>query len=144
MLIIARFKMPRPKLPRHIFSQPAAKNFAPSEIRGAAEPIVISLEEFEAIRLIDYEGMDQSGAAEIMNVSRQTVGRILKSGRLKLARAVVDGHPFKVDGGCYKLHGPGLQGQKRGGCGRRGRRRNGMGAGRGMGKGRMRGQKNRV
>ncbi len=135
--------MPRPKLPRYIFSQPAARQFDPRGIRKDAGQIVISLEEFEAIRLIDYEGMDQSGAAQIMNVSRQTVGRILKSGRLKLAKAIVDGHPFKVDGGCYRVHGSGPRNQKGGGRGRRGRRCGSMAAGFGMGNGRMRGQKNR-
>lgn len=94
--------MPRPKRPRHIISRPGIRKFGP-EGMDTEQQIVISLEEVEAVRLIDYEGMDQSGAAQIMNVSRQTVGRILKLGRFKLAKAVVEGHRLKVQGGCYKV-----------------------------------------
>jgi predicted DNA-binding protein (UPF0251 family) len=93
------------------------KRFIPEGITAGPE-IVISLEEYEVIRLVDYEGMDQSGAAQIMNVSRQTVGRILKLARMKLANAVVEGHRFKVAGGCYKFRsqGRGRHGRRRGCC----------------------------
>jgi len=69
--------MPRPKRPRYIDAVPRVTEFVP---RGAvpAEDVILSLEEFEAVRLIDYDGLDQTQAADIMNVSRQTVGRILR------------------------------------------------------------------
>lgn len=128
--------MPRPKRPRYIISHPSINTFGPKGVR-ACEEIIISLDEFEAIRLIDYDGMDQSEAAKIMNVSRQTVGRILKAGRGKLSTMLVLGHSLKLEGGCYKIgekpveeRGRGHHGRGRG-CGRRS---NGLGPGPGRGK----------
>ncbi|MBT6337754.1 MAG: DUF134 domain-containing protein [Desulfobacula sp.] len=117
--------MPRPKRPRHILSRPIASKFKPTGI-DSKEEIILSLEEFEAIRLIDYEGMDQSQAAEVMNVSRQTVGRILKIGRYKLSKSIVEAFRLKVSGGCYKIHGN-----------RKGKGRKGGGYGMGRGRNRM-------
>ena len=118
--------MPRPKRPRHVFFDPKVKSFRPEGIDGAGE-IILSIEEFEAVRIIDYQGMDQSQASEIMNVSRQTVGRILKAGRLKIATALVEGQCIRVQGGCYRMKGRGRRGRGRGpgpaGCGP-GHRRN--------------------
>jgi len=127
--------MPRPKRPRHIISRPIASEFKPAGV-NSTEEIMLSLEEFEAIRLIDYEGMDQSQVAEVMNVSRQTVGRILKVGRYKLSKSIVEALRLKVSGGCYKIHkngaDPALKGRHkvkgRKGCGYgKGRGRNRMG-----------------
>ena len=111
--------MPRPKRPRHIFFDPKVRSFRPEGIDAQGE-IILSLEEFEAVRIIDYQGMDQSQAAEIMNVSRQTVGRILKAGRIKISTALVEGHCLRVQGGCYRMKGRGRRGMGRG-AGRRGR-----------------------
>lgn len=94
--------MPRPKRPRYIDAMPRVTEFSPRG-SGPAEEVILTLEEFEAVRLIDYDGLDQSRAAEIMNVSRQTVGRILRAGRFKLAKAVVQGCHLKVSGGCYRI-----------------------------------------
>jgi len=122
--------MPRPKRLRCIMSPPIIKAFLPDGVEGGEE-IILSLEEFEAIRHIDYEGLDQSQAAEIMAVSRQTFGRILKSGRFNLSNALVNALRLKVEGGCYTLqenrhghgHGPHGHGWGQKGC-RRGRGRN--------------------
>jgi predicted DNA-binding protein (UPF0251 family) len=110
--------VPRPKRPRYIDAMPRVTEFSP---RGAApaEEVILSLEEFEAVRLIDYDGQDQARAAEIMNVSRQTVGRILRAGRFKLAKALVAGCHLKVSGGCYRID------ENRSGRGRHRRRRGG-------------------
>jgi predicted DNA-binding protein (UPF0251 family) len=99
--------MPRPKRPRCIASRPAIKGFKP---RGTTETgeIILSLEEFEALRLIDFEGLDQSGAAKVMDVSRQTVGRILKTARNKVANSLVTAKRLTVQGGCYEMKGRGM------------------------------------
>ncbi len=122
--------MPRPKTPRQIIAHPSVREFRPGGSK-ARETLILSLEEFEVIRLIDYEGMDQSQAAEAMKVSRQTVGRILKSARFTLSKAVIQGHGLRVEGGCYTLgrqgEGPGHRNRGKGqgrGCGR-GRRQDG-------------------
>ena len=67
--------------------------------------IILSVEEFEAIRLVDFEGLDQTRAADLMGISRQTFGRVLKSGRFTLSQALVKGLHLKVKGGCYKIRG---------------------------------------
>ena len=126
--------MPRPKRPRHILSRPIASKFKPTGI-DSKEEIILSLEEFEAIRLIDYEGMDQSQAAEVMNVSRQTVGRILKIGRYKLSKSIVEAFRLKVSGGCYKIHGNGYG--PRSHRNHKGKGRKGSGYGMGRGRNRM-------
>ena len=94
--------MPRPKRPRYIVSRPVTKGFIPDGTPKTGEAI-LSLEEFEAIRLSDFESMDQSQAATMMNVSRQTFGRILKSARFNLSKALVTGQRLKVKGGCYEM-----------------------------------------
>ncbi len=120
--------MPRPKRPRCILSDPMIKGFRPEGMEQRGE-VTLSLEEFEAIRHIDYEGLDQSQAAEIMAVSRQTFGRILRSARFNLSKALVNGFRLKVEGGCYTLqdngqgHGRHGHGWGRKGCGM-GRSRN--------------------
>ncbi|WP_299981241.1 DUF134 domain-containing protein [Desulfobacula sp.] len=113
--------MPRPKRPRCIRSRPIIKEFRPVGVEERGE-VALSLEEFEAIRHIDFEGLDQSQAAEIMNVSRQTFGRILKAGRFNLSKALVNAYRLKIEGGCYMLHGNG-RGYGRHGHGKGNRRR---------------------
>jgi len=94
--------MPRPKRPRCISSAPVTRNFVPEGSPETGE-VTLSLEEFEAIRLIDHEGFDQAGAAEIMNVSRQTFGRILRQARYTLSHAIVTSKRLSVTGGCYEM-----------------------------------------
>ncbi|MEE4241704.1 MAG: DUF134 domain-containing protein [Desulfopila sp.] len=112
--------MPRPKLRRNIASPPSVEGFRPN-ISGKAEEIILSVEEFEAIRLSDFEGLDQAQAASHMGVSRQTFGRVLKAARYVLARALVKGLQLQVTGGCYQVKGHGHR--HAGGSGRRRQRR---------------------
>ncbi len=118
--------MPRHKLRRQIAGRPKFRGFAP-EGMGPQGEVSMALEGFEAIRLIDYEGLGQAEAAEKMQVSRQTFGRILREARQALAEALVAGKRLQVGGGCYEIRTPGQ--------GRQFRRR-GRGQGRGCGRGR--------
>jgi rubrerythrin len=61
------------------------------------------VDEFEAIRLADLESMYQEQAAEKMNVSRQTFGRIIASARKKVAEALVQGKALKIEGGEFEM-----------------------------------------
>jgi uncharacterized protein len=63
------------------------------------EEIILSVDEFEAVRLADFEGLYQERAAEKMGVSRQTFGRIIESARHKLAETLVRGKALKIEGG---------------------------------------------
>ncbi len=89
--------MPRPRCRRHIDGAPACLVFKPAGRPVARlEEIVLSLEEFEAIRLADHEGLYQEEAARRMGVSRQTFGRAVTSARGKVARALVLGCALRV------------------------------------------------
>lgn len=84
--------MPRPRCCRNIAGQPACKLFKPMGLPAAGlEVVELTLEEYEAIRLADHEGLYQEQAAGRMGVSRQTFGRTVESARRKVARALVLG-----------------------------------------------------
>lgn len=69
------------------------------------ESVVLSVEELEAIRLVDWEGLYQEAAAERMEVSRQTFQRILREARRKVADALTNGKALGIEGGDYVLSG---------------------------------------
>jgi predicted DNA-binding protein (UPF0251 family) len=69
---------------------------------GAAGGIVLTLDEFEAIRLADLEGLYQEQAAEQMSVSRPTFGRILGTAHRKVAEALVHGNLLRIEGGTIR------------------------------------------
>jgi uncharacterized protein len=64
--------------------------------------VVLTVDELEAIRLADKEGLYQVSAALQMNVSRQTFGRILESAHKKVAEAIIDGKKLCIEGGVVK------------------------------------------
>jgi len=63
----------------------------------------LSVEEVEAIRLKDLEGLEQEQGAERMNVSRPTFQRILSSGRQKMADALLNGKAMRIEGGNFVM-----------------------------------------
>lgn len=90
--------MSRPKKERCIRCQPNAFYFKPRGIPLIhLEEVNLSLDELEAIRLADYEGLYHEQAAEKMNISRPTFGRILNEARRKLAETLVDGKALKIE-----------------------------------------------
>ncbi len=92
--------MARPKCCRRISGKPGRKIFKPVGVPlTALQEIVLSMDEFEAIRLADLEGLYQEQAAERMNVSRQTFGRIIETARRKVAQVLTDGIALRIDGG---------------------------------------------
>lgn len=92
--------MPRPHCCRRVQGHPTATIFKPAGIpAGDLTTIVMTLDEFEAIRLADREGLYQAQAAEQMGVSRATFGRIIESARRKVAEILVHGHALAIEGG---------------------------------------------
>jgi len=67
------------------------------------EEIILTVDEFEAIRLADFEGLYQEKAAKKMNISRQTFGRIIESGHKKVAEALMKGKALKIEGGYIEM-----------------------------------------
>jgi predicted DNA-binding protein (UPF0251 family) len=71
----------------------------------ALEEINLTLDEYEAIRLADLEGLYQEQAAKRMGVSRQTFGNIINSARQKVADSLVNGKAVRIAGGMYEMEG---------------------------------------
>jgi predicted DNA-binding protein (UPF0251 family) len=63
----------------------------------------LSVEEVEAIRLKELEGLEQEQCAEKMHISRPTFHRVLESGRKKLADALINGKAIQIEGGNFGL-----------------------------------------
>ncbi|MEG1858001.1 MAG: DUF134 domain-containing protein [Pseudoflavonifractor sp.] len=96
--------MSRPCKRRRICAMPGCEHFGPRDGTGAGSPaVVMSLDEFESIRLIDLEGMTQEQCAVRMNVARTTVQTIYGSARVKLASCLVNGKNLHIEGGDYVL-----------------------------------------
>jgi len=96
--------MARPRLCRRVGCLPESQYFKPRRISpSAVEEINLTIDEFEAIRLADLEGLYQDKAAEKMNVSRQTFGRIIESAHEKVAEAFVEGKALKIEGGNFEV-----------------------------------------
>lgn len=106
--------MPRPRRCRRVWSEPSINYFKPAGVRmtGLAETI-LTVDEFEAVRLKDHEGMDQKSAARRMGISQPTFQRIYESARKKIADALVNGKAMKIEGGPYRVMGRGF-GRRRG------------------------------
>ena len=94
--------MPRPSKARRICQTPACGRFGPMN-EPAHASVVMTVDEFETIRLIDLEGMTQEQCAEQMDIARTTVQAIYSSARLKLARCLVNQMELTIDGGDYVL-----------------------------------------
>ncbi|MBN1788844.1 MAG: DUF134 domain-containing protein [Bacteroidales bacterium] len=91
--------MARPKRIRRMTNPPHFKGYRPIGLTEENNPVVLNYEEYEAIRLSDYELHGQVEAALEMGISRPTFGRIYESARRKVARAFVLGRPIVFEGG---------------------------------------------
>lgn len=92
--------MTRPKCCRKIRCGPDATYYKPRGIPvSLLEEVHLALDEFEAIKLADFEGLYQEQAANKMNISRQTFGRIIDSAHKKIADALIHGKALKIEGG---------------------------------------------
>lgn len=69
--------------------------------RRELEPVILLFEEFEAIRLVDYENLCQEEAAKKMEISRPTFTRLLDKARRKMAKTFVEGRAILIKGGSY-------------------------------------------
>jgi predicted DNA-binding protein (UPF0251 family) len=90
--------MARPKRNRRISLAPKIKGVGPLD-GDVGQSMTLDLEEYESIRLCDYELLNQVDAARVMNVSRPTFSRIYESARRKVAKAFVEGKVLMFEGG---------------------------------------------
>ena len=96
--------MPRPKCCRRVCGVPDHHYFKPRGIPASQlEEVVLSLDEFEAIRLADFEGLYHEQAAARMGISRQTFGRIVGTAHKIIADALISGKALKIEGGTVSV-----------------------------------------
>jgi len=94
----------RPPIERSVGGEPSVALFKPAGIPGRGlEQLALAVDELEAIRLVDLEGLSHEQAAMAMGVSRQTVGRVLERGRATVAEALVAGKALVISGGQYRV-----------------------------------------
>lgn len=96
----------RPKRLRRMALPPVLSGFRPCGLAKGwrrMEPVVLHFDEYEALRLCDFEGRTQEEAADSMQVSRPTLTRICMSARRKMAQALVEGRHLHIEGGEFYL-----------------------------------------
>jgi len=129
--------MPRPCCLRRVGFVPGAVYFKPAGVPlRSLEEVVLALDEAEALRLADLNGLYQEQAAEQMKISRPTFARVIESARKKVTEALIHGKALRLHGGRIQIKGeiimPGRDGtgpaaNGRGRSGGRGRRGRGVG-----------------
>lgn len=95
--------MARPTKCRRICHIPLVADFVPAQGAEEAECVILTVDEYESIRLIDKEGFSQEQCCEFMQVSRTTVQKIYESARKKLADVLVDGRSLRIEGGDIRI-----------------------------------------
>jgi len=96
--------MPRPRKRRFVQLPPLVDGFQPNRLpTSGRQEVVLPIEGLEAIRLNDFEGLNQETAASRMGVSRQTFGRILSEARMVVAEALVMGKVLRIEGGDFEM-----------------------------------------
>ncbi len=96
--------MARPHKLRHVFFRPGHRRFVPlGPIEGSREEITLSLDELEALRLADLEGLYQEEAAKHMKISRQTFGNIVQAAHRKVAEFLVHSRTLAIEGGHTRM-----------------------------------------
>ena len=97
--------MPRPRKCRKVCCMPKNTEFVPAGNIGANGVIIMTVDEYETVRLIDREGFSQEECGEYMKVARTTVQQIYNNARRKIAEALVEGFTLRIEGGDYTLCG---------------------------------------
>ena len=96
--------MPRPPRCRRICDAPQVDTFCPNGSEDV-EPILLTLDEYEVIRLVDLEQQTHEQCAVQMDISRSTVQEIYEVARRKIAACLVHGKPLHITGGNYRICG---------------------------------------
>lgn len=95
--------MPRKKRQRRLLAPPSVKGFSVFGPKNRAQQVILFFEEYEAIKLLDYDNLTQEEASVCMDVSRPTLTRIYESARNKVAQAMVEGKDLIIRGGNFQF-----------------------------------------
>ncbi|MFX1508539.1 MAG: DUF134 domain-containing protein [Promethearchaeota archaeon] len=115
--------MARPRRCRRVGSTPNVTYFKPAGIRMVdLEEINLTVDEYEAVRLKDLEGLEQEECAKKMNISQPTFHRLVLSARKKIADSIVNGKAIRIEGGNFEIF-PKSKGRGKGRCLRKGDKR---------------------
>ncbi|MFH1711230.1 MAG: DUF134 domain-containing protein [Nanoarchaeota archaeon] len=96
--------MARPRLCRRVRFNPDITYFKPRGIPlRELEEVILPVDEYEAVRLKDLEGLEQEECAKKMNVSQPTFHRLVLSARKKIANAIINGKAIKIQGGNFRI-----------------------------------------
>lgn len=106
--------MARPSRCRRVCEEPACRRFVPHPEIFAGQ-VLLSVDEYEVIRLVDYEKQTHEQCAAQMGISRTTVTGIYESARFKISDSLVNGKALSISGGHYRI----CQGDREHGCGRK-------------------------
>ena len=102
--------MPRPRKLRWISNNPRVTFFIPQNVPPAAfSQVFLTIDELEALRFADKDGLSQQEAAVKMNISRATFGRIVTQARRKVADALIYGKGIRITGGDVAFRPPAAQ-----------------------------------
>jgi len=89
-------KKGRPKKVRYVQKMPKITVFSPRGKPGRPDEVELTVDQFEAIKLTDFQGLDQVQGALAMGISRPSFGRILREGRAIVADGLVNGKIIKI------------------------------------------------
>ena len=103
--------MARPPKCRRVCGLPLNRGFVPEQ-PGDGRAVILNVDEYETLRLIDREGLSQEQCGAYMEIARATVQQIYQSARKKVADALVEGLPLQIAGGYYRL----CDGEELAGC----------------------------
>ena len=95
--------MARPRKWKRVCDLPKVRSFVQNGGEQREETVLLSVEEYEVLRLIDHENMTQQECAQRMEVSRPTVQILYDNARKKLVSFLVNGGSLRIEGGSYRL-----------------------------------------
>lgn len=91
----------RPRKKKIVREQPRIDHFSPRGRPGRPDETIVAMEEYEALRLADYMGMQQKKAASMMGISQQSFSRIVRAARKKVSDAIVNAKIIRIEGGDF-------------------------------------------
>jgi len=94
--------MVKPRKKRNVLYPPRTLYFKPHGVPvNNLQDVIITIDEYEAVRLADYKQLKQEEAAKKMNISRPTFTRLIDSARKKVAEAIINGKAIRIEGGSF-------------------------------------------